>query len=217
MKKLIATGVVIILSAALFSCASMHTDQTKGTAVGAGTGAAVGAILGQVIGGDTESTLIGAGIGTAIGGIAGNQIGRYMDLQEQDLRNAIAASESASMRRERDILRATFKGEAYFDYDSSRLKPGIYSELRRISDILIKYPNSRIEVAGHTDTKGSEEYNFDLSKKRAEVVANQLIYNGVSAQRIMAIGYGESRPISSDEATNRRVEIIIKPVVDGSL
>ena len=217
MKKLIVTGVVIVLSATLFSCAAIQTNQEKGTAVGAGTGAAVGAILGQLIGGNTESTLIGAGIGTAIGGLTGNQVGKYMDRQEQELRNAIAASEAASVRREQDLLRVTFKGEAYFDYDSSRLKPGVYSELRRISDILLKYPHSRIEVAGHTDTKGSEGYNLDLSKQRAEVVANQLIYNGVSAQRIMAVGYGESRPISSDDAMNRRVEILIKPVVKGSL
>jgi len=216
MKKIIITGVVIVLSATLFSCATMQTNQERGTAIGAGTGAAVGAILGQVIGGDTESTLIGAGIGAALGGLTGNQVGKYMDLQEQELRNAMAASESASIRREQDILRATFKSEAYFEYDSSRLKPGAYPELRRISDILIKYPHSRIEVAGHTDTKGSEEYNQKLSEQRAEVVANQLIYNGVSAQRIIAVGYGESRPISSNDAMNRRVEILIKPVMESS-
>ena len=86
----------------------MQTNQEKGTAIGAGTGAAVGAVLGQVIGRDTKSTLIGAGIGAAVGGLAGNQIGRYMDRQEQELRNAIAASEEASIYREQDILRATF-------------------------------------------------------------------------------------------------------------
>lgn len=217
MKKLIVTGVVIVLSATVFSCASVQTSQERGTAVGAGTGAAVGAILGQVIGRDTESTLIGAGIGAALGGLTGNQVGKYMDLQERELRHAMAASESASIRREQDILRATFKSEAYFDFDSSRLKPGAYPELSRISDILIKYPHSRIEVAGHTDNKGSQAYNQRLSERRAQVVANQLIYNGVSAQRIMAVGYGESRPISSNDAMNRRVEILIKPVVKGSL
>ena len=216
MKKLIATGIVIVLSATFFSCATMQTNQGRGTAIGAGTGAAVGAILGQVIGGDTESTLIGAGIGAALGGLTGNQVGKYMDLQEQELRHAMAASESASIRREQDILRATFKSEAYFEYDSSRLKPGAYPELRRISDILIKYPHSRIEVAGHTDTKGSEEYNQRLSERRAEAVANQLINNGVSAQRVIAVGYGESRPISSNDAMNRRVEILIKPVMESS-
>lgn len=216
MKKLIIAGVIFVFSATLFSCATMQTNQQRGTAVGAGTGAAVGAILGQVIGRDTESTLIGAGIGAALGGLTGNQVGKYMDLQERELRNAVAASESASIQREQEVLRATFKSEAYFDYDSSRLKPGAYPELRRVADILIKYPHSRIEVAGHTDTKGSMEYNQRLSEQRAQAVANQLIYNGVSAQRVTAVGYGESRPISSNDAMNRRVEILIKPIMEGS-
>ncbi|MCP3872055.1 MAG: OmpA family protein [Desulfobacteraceae bacterium] len=215
MKKHFSIGVVFIISATLFSCATMQTNQEKGTAIGAGSGAAVGAILGQAIGKDTESTLIGAGIGAALGGLAGNQIGRYMDLQEQELRNAIAASESASIRREQDILRATFKGEAYFDSDSDQLKPGGYPELRRISKILNKYPQTTIEVNGHTDVRGPEEYNQRLSERRAEAVKNELIQNGVLAQRIRAVGYGESRPISSDHAVNRRVEILIAPIRKG--
>lgn len=215
MKKLIITGIVIVLSATLFSCASMQTKQEKGSAVGAGTGAALGAVLGQVIGGDTESTLIGAGIGAAVGGLAGNQIGRYMDLQEQELRNAIAASQAASIHREQDILRATFKGEAYFDYDSAQLKPGVYPELRRIADVLNRYPQTTIEVGGHTDSRGAEEYNQKLSELRANAVKNELIHNGVSAQRIKAVGYGESRPISSNHSMNRRVEIIIEPIGQG--
>ncbi|MCG8688838.1 MAG: OmpA family protein [Desulfobacterales bacterium] len=215
MKTRIVTGLFIMISLTLFSCASMQTNQQKGTAVGAGSGAAVGAILGQAIGGNTESTLIGAGIGAAVGGIAGNQIGKYMDMQEQELRNAIAASEAASIRREQDILRATFKGEAYFDYDSSQLKPGAYEELRRIADILNKYPQTTIEVGGHTDTRGSEEYNQRLSEQRAQAVGNELMRNGVAAQRITIVGYGESRPISSDHAMNRRVEVIIEPIRQG--
>ena len=215
MKKVSWAVLVLIIGVSLFSCAGMQTKQEQGTAVGAGVGAGVGAILGQAIGKDTEATLIGAGIGAALGGLAGNQVGKYMDLQERELRDAVAASEAASIRREQDILRATFKGEAYFDYDSSRLKPGAYAELRRVSDVLIKYPHSRIEVGGHTDTKGSEAYNQRLSERRAEVVKDELIRNGVSPQRIRAVGYGESRTISSDDAMNRRVEILIDPIVEG--
>jgi len=214
MKKFLIAFIFVIF-ANLFSCAGMQTKQGQGTAVGAGVGAGVGAILGQAIGKDTESTLIGAGIGAALGGIAGNQVGRYMDVQEQDLRNAIATSKSASIKREQDILTATFKGEAYFDYDSSQLKPGAYAELKRISDVLNKYPQTTIEVGGHTDTTGSEEYNQTLSEKRAEAVKNELIQNGISPERIRAMGYGESRPISSDHAMNRRVEIIIVPIRQG--
>lgn len=215
MKNLFTVGIVLMVSAALVSCASMQSNQGKGTAVGAGGGAAVGAILGQAIGRNTESTLIGAGIGAALGGLAGNQIGRYMDLQEQELRNAIADSESASIRREADILRATFKGEAYFDTDSDQLKPGAIPELRRISEILNTYPQTTIEVGGHTDVRGSEEYNQALSERRAEAVKTELIRNGVQPQRIRAVGYGESRPISSDHALNRRVEILIVPIQQG--
>ena len=215
MKKFFLFGLIIFLSISLFSCATTQTRQDRGTAVGAGVGAGVGAALGQVIGGDTESTLIGAGIGAALGGIAGNQVGRYMDQQERDLRDAISASESASIARDQDILRATFKGEAFFDYDSSVLKPGAYPELQRIAGILNKYPQTYIEVGGHTDTRGSDEYNQVLSEKRANAVKNELINNGVMARRIKAVGYGESRPISSDHAMNRRVEIIIEPIRQG--
>ncbi len=215
MKKNIIAVLGILITVSFISCASLQTNQEQGTAVGVGVGAGVGAILGQAIGGDTQGTLVGAGIGAALGGLAGNQIGRYMDLQEQDLKNAIAASDAASVRREQDILRATFKGEAFFDYDSTQLKPGGYAELQRVAEVLNRYPQTTIEIGGHTDTRGSEEYNQTLSLKRADAVRQALMQNGVRPERMQTIGYGESRPISSDHATNRRVEIIIVPVRQG--
>jgi outer membrane protein OmpA-like peptidoglycan-associated protein len=193
----------------------MNTGQEKGTAVGAGVGAGVGAILGQAIGRNKKSTLIGAGIGAAIGGLAGNQIGRYMDLQEKELRDAMAASKAASIRREEDVLRATFKGEAFFDFNSAQLKPGGYAELERMAEILNKYPQTTIEIGGHTDIRGSEVYNQTLSLKRARSVRDVLIQNGVAPDRMQTIGYGESLPISSDHAMNRRVEIVIAPIRQG--
>ena len=215
MKKIIFTILSTLIVAGLFSCANLQTRQEKGTAVGVGVGAGVGALLGQAIGNDTESTLIGAGIGAALGGLAGNQVGRYMDMQEQELQTALAASKTASIKREQDILRATFKGEAYFDFDSTQLKPGAYDEFKRISDILNKYPLTNIEIGGHTDAKGSDEYNQALSLKRAEVVKEVLIQNGINPERMRAVGYGETRPISSDPAMNRRVEILIIPIQQG--
>ena len=215
MRKNVLMVLSVLVFMSFFSCATLQNNQQQGTAVGAGVGAGVGAILGQAIGRDTESTLIGAGIGAALGGIAGNQIGRYMDLQEQDLRNAVAASEAASIQREQDILRATFKGEAYFDFNSTELKPGGYAELKRVAEILNKYPQTIIEIGGHTDIKGAEEYNQTLSLKRAEAVRDALMQNGVIPERMKTVGYGESRPISSDHAMNRRVEIIIVPIRQG--
>jgi outer membrane protein OmpA-like peptidoglycan-associated protein len=86
--------------------------------------------------------------------------------------------------------------------------PGLPSVLR-------KYNQTQIEVAGHTDTTGSEEYNQQLSVRRADAVKNALIQQGINPARIVAIGYGESQPISSDNAMNRRVEIVIIPVTSG--
>lgn len=202
---------VILLTITMAGCAG-QTNQQQGTAVGAGVGAGLGAILGQAIGGDTEATLLGAGIGAAIGGIAGNQIGKYMDQQEADLRNAMAASEAASIQRNQDVLTATFKGEAFFDFNSAALKPGAYMEISRVANVLNKYPQTTIQVGGHTDSKGSEEYNLKLSQRRAEAVSNALVQRGVDPRRIQTIGYGETMPISSDDAMNRRVEIIITPI-----
>jgi outer membrane protein OmpA-like peptidoglycan-associated protein len=215
MKKIMITILSLFVLVGLSSCASLQTNQEQGTAVGAGVGAGVGAILGQVIGKNTQATLIGAGIGAALGGLTGNQVGRYMDKQEQELRDAMAASETASLRREQDVLRATFKGEAFFDLNSTALKPGGYADLERIAQILNKYPQTRIEIGGHTDIQGPEEYNQKLSLERAASVQDVLVANGVAPNRMEIVGYGESRPISSDHAMNRRVEVLIVPIMQG--
>jgi outer membrane protein OmpA-like peptidoglycan-associated protein len=213
MKKTVLHIIICsALIASLTSCASLDTKQKQGTAVGAGVGAGVGAALGQAIGRNTKSTVIGAGIGAALGGLAGNQVGRYMDNQEQELRNVMASSEASSIRRSEDVLVATFKGETFFNHDSSMLLPGGFTEVSRIASILNKYNQTQIEVGGHTDSTGDEQYNQQLSMRRAEAVKNALVQQGINPSRIRTYGYGESRPISSNAATNRRVEITIIPV-----
>lgn len=212
MKLIRGVIVPIALTLLLSSCASIDTNQKQGTAIGAGVGAGVGALLGQAIGHNTDSTLIGAGIGAALGGLAGNQVGLYMDNQERELRNVMASSEAASIRRSQDVLVATFKGETFFKHDSSALLPGGYNEIARMASVLNKYPQTQIEVGGHTDSTGSEQYNQQLSLRRAHSVENALIQQGVAHNRIRAVGYGESRPISSNNAMNRRVEVVIIPL-----
>ena len=210
MKKTIAILASLILAISLFSCAG-PTQQQRGAKTGALIGAAGGAILGQVIGGHTESTLLGAAIGTAVGGIAGYQIGAYMDRQEQELKAAMATSEAASIQRTHDVLTATFHSEYLFDFDSSTLKPGAYTEIGRVANILNRYPQTTIRVEGHTDSKGSEEYNQTLSEKRSLSVKNALTQRGVDPTRIQTVGFGELQPISSNDAMNRRVVIVIIP------
>ncbi len=210
MKKMRLT-VLIILSLFIVSCAGT-TNQSSKTKEGVLVGAGVGAILGQVIGGDTEGTLIGAGIGAALGGVAGNQIGAYMDRQEADLRNVMAASESASVTRSQNVLTATFKSNMFFDTNSSILKSGAYSELDRVAKVLRDYPQTRIRVEGHTDSKGAAAYNMTLSEKRAQAVADALVQRNVDPSRMQIMGFGESQPVSSSDADNRRVNIVIIPV-----
>jgi outer membrane protein OmpA-like peptidoglycan-associated protein len=211
MKNTLAIILIVVLAVGLFSCAG-PTQQERGAKTGAMIGAASGAILGQVIGRDTEATLLGAGIGAAVGGLAGHQIGAYMDRQEQELRNVMAASEAASIQRTQNVLTATFKSEVFFDFDSASLKPGGHAEIGRVAGILNKYPQTTIRVEGHTDSKGSETYNQTLSERRAQAVKNALVQQGVNGMRIHPIGFGESQPISSNDAMNRRVNIVIIPL-----
>ncbi len=214
MKKVILSGLLFVFLISLTSCAYQNKQQ-KGTAVGAGVGAAAGAVIGQAIGRDTESTLLGAAIGAAVGGLAGNQIGAYMDRQEQALRDALAASEAASIQREQDVLTATFKSDTYFKFDSATLLSGGQREMDRVAAVLNQYPQTTIRVEGHTDATGSEEYNLQLSQRRARAVADALVQRNVYPERITTVGLGESQLISSDPATNRRVNIVIEPIRRG--
>jgi outer membrane protein OmpA-like peptidoglycan-associated protein len=214
MKKHLVLLLIGLLALSLLSCETATRGQ-KGAAIGAGVGAAAGAGLGQAIGRNTKGTLIGAGIGAAIGGLAGWQIGAYMDRQEAALQQAFADSEAAAVSREQDVLTATFKGDVFFDFDSAILKPGAYTEIDRTATVLNNYPQTTILVAGHTDSRGSETYNQQLSERRAQAVRDALVARGVDPRRLRVIGYGESQPISSNDAMNRRVELRIEPIRQG--
>lgn len=207
---------VASLSIILVSCTPPQTNTGKGGAYGAAGGAVAGAIIGQVAGRDTKSTLIGAALGAAVGGATGAGIGSMMDNQERDMRDALAESEAAAIRREGDLIAISLKGDVTFDYNSAVVRPGLYSEIDRIANILIKYPQTVIRVEGHTDSSGSESYNMDLSQRRADSVKNIIIQRGVSENRIETMPFGESMPIADNStevgrAMNRRVEIKIAP------
>jgi len=214
MKK--SLWIVMIGLLVLSGCAAPQTNTGKGAAYGAAGGAIAGAVLGQAIGRDTEGTLLGAAAGAAVGAAAGAGVGQMMDRQEAEMRDALAASEATAVRREGDLLAITLKGDVSFDLDSDIVRPGLYNELDRIAQIMIKYPQTSILVEGHTDSTGSESYNQQLSERRANSVKNLLIQRGVQAYRINILGYGESRPVATNATPegrqmNRRVEIRINP------
>lgn len=216
-RKLIA----LILALSIVACAGMSQRQKTGTAIGTAGGAGVGAVIGGAYGGNTGAW-IGGLIGAGLGGLAGYQVGSYMDRQEAELNAALEESRAynrASIERDRentDVLLATFKGDVFFDFDSAALKPGAYAEIDRIAPVFLKYDHTAIQVEGHTDQIGTETYNQRLSEQRAEAAKNALIQKGIDVQRIRAVGFGESQPISSDNAMNRRVTLRIIPLVKES-
>lgn len=226
MKKTFVWTIVIA-----FMLAGCATKTQTGALVGSGLGAAIGAGVGQAAGHDTRSTLLGAAIGAAVGGLAGGAIGHYMDRQEESMRQALANVEEASIRRDQevlaeagrdatkksvDVLTVTFKSDYLFAVNSSSLLAGSYDELNRVANVLKQYPETNIQIAGHTDSSGSEDYNQRLSERRAESVKNALVGTGVNPSRLTTVGYGESKPIASNNTEagrqqNRRVEIRIIP------
>lgn len=214
------TGISIFLCCILLlaGCAGTGTmtKGQKGGLLGAGGGAVVGAILGQAIGHDSRSTLIGAAIGAAVGGAGGYGVGAMMDKQEKDMRDVLAESEAAAVTREGNLLSVTFKGDVTFDTNSAELRPGLYNEINRVAGVLNQYPETLIRVEGHTDSKGSDEYNMNLSRKRANAVKTLLAMRGVAESRIEASGYGKTMPVATNDTEagrqkNRRVEIRIAP------
>jgi outer membrane protein OmpA-like peptidoglycan-associated protein len=204
----------------LLACASQgpYTKQQKGTAIGAATGAAIGAAVGGASTGKKDRTkgiIIGGLAGAVAGGLLGNQVGAYMDRQEEALRQAMAAAtaaDQASIQRSQDVLTATFKSDMFFDFDSVTIKPGAYAELDRVAKVLSDYPQTTIQIQGHTDSSGAEAYNQALSERRANAVRDALIQRGVAPERLTTIGFGESQPISSSAAMNRRVSLVMTPI-----
>ncbi len=213
MKKLFVMLLVVLL---LAGCTPPQNNQEKGTRYGALGGAAAGALLGQVIGGNTKGTLIGAGVGALAGGVIGNQVGKSMDEQEAAMRRELASVEAANIQRNADVLAVTFKSDYLFAVGSANLNAGAFDEISRVSRVLNQYPDTNIQVAGHTDSTGSEEFNQTLSVNRAENVKNALVGQGVNPGRITTIGFGESAPVADNSSEsgrqlNRRVVITIRP------
>ncbi|SHI79320.1 Outer membrane protein OmpA [Malonomonas rubra DSM 5091] len=210
-----------VLLATLTACATNTTHEN--TKKGAGIGALVGAVSGAIIGYQNDHSggaLRGALIGGAAGGAIGAGAGAYMDKQqtefEQQLANERAQHQIEIERQQNEILKLTMSSEVSFDYDSAVIKSSFYSPLDKIADIMNRYPQTQIVVAGHTDSKGSEEYNLQLSLRRANAVADYLMARNVDRYRLGTEGRGELEPIASNDtaagrAQNRRVEIFVVP------
>ena len=188
------------------------------------TGAMVGAVAGAVIGHQVNHKR-GAYVGAALGALVGGGVGYYMDKQQQELEDQLAREQAAHeleiQRMRDDSLKLTLDSEVSFDFDSAEIKHGFRHTLDKLARVIQKYDKTVVHVVGHTDSVGSAAYNQQLSRRRAEAVGRYLSARGVNPARIHTEGRGESEPraTNSTEAgrqLNRRVEIFLKPVVEGA-
>ena len=205
-KRIFTLFLIFSFLAVTMGCAEWSRTQ-KGAAIGAGAGAAAGGLIGYA----TGSTVAGILIGAAVGGVAGGFIGNYMDKQAAEIERDI---EGAKVERVGEGIKITFSSGILFDVDKSNLKDPYKGELSQLATILNKYEDTHILLAGHTDATGSDEYNLELSRRRAGSVANYLATQNVNRVRFTTEGYGKTDPITSNEtaegrAQNRRVEVAI--------
>jgi outer membrane protein OmpA-like peptidoglycan-associated protein len=167
-------------------------QQTSKVVKGAGIGAAAGAVIGLLTKGDKlENALIGAGVGALAGGVSVTRMG--------------------------DNITLNMPSNITFALNSADLNQGFYNALDGVSMVLKEYNKTVIEVAGHTDSSGSDQYNQALSQRRAQSVAGYLSSHGVQGQRLITVGAGEAHPVASNDneqgrAANRRVELTIVPI-----
>ncbi|MHB0775008.1 OmpA family protein [Halomonas sp. WWR20] len=226
MKKAIWLALPLSAAIGLTGCASndpysgqsqsQNQSQRGKTLTGASVGAALGAVAGALSGDGSSSRRDRALIGAAAGAAIGGGVGAYMDAQESKLREGLQGTGIDVAREGNDIV-LNMPNSVTFGFDSSELQTSARQALNDVNAVLREYPDTRITVAGHTDSTGSDSYNQRLSEQRAQTVAQYLTQGGVASSRINAVGYGESQPVASNEsetgrAQNRRVEITLTPI-----
>jgi len=209
MKNFKLTLFTLATIAVLASCSSYKklNNSNKGAIIGTAGGAAAGAVIGKVAG----NTALGAIIGAAVGGGTGAIIGRHMDKQAAEIKKQVP---DAKVERVGEGIEVEFSSAVLFGFDQSALTTTANNTLNQLIIILNKYPNTNLEVQGHTDSLGTVEYNNQLSIKRATNVANYLTNNGIANSRITIKGFGASAPkytnlTDEGRKQNRRVEFLI--------
>jgi outer membrane protein OmpA-like peptidoglycan-associated protein len=214
-------GVVFLAGAlALTACTTNpYTGEKQprkaatGAAIGAAAGAAIGALTNTSSGSEAATNaLIGAGIGA----LAGAGVGYYMDQQEKKLRQQLQGT-GVSVTRMGDNIVLNMPGNITFGTNLYDVNSTFYNTLNSVALVLKEYDKTIVNVMGHTDSTGSDQYNLDLSQRRANSVTQYLIAQGLMPQRFVVQGFGESRPVATNDTPegrqlNRRVEIQISPL-----
>ena len=218
MKKVLSLAAATMMLAACTTTTQNGDTDRNNAATGAIIGAVAGALLGSQVDDDGNRDR-GILVGAAAGAAAGAGIGVVMDRQENEFRAALEEEQRRSeieIERVRDdLLKLTFDSEVTFDFDSALIKSDFQSSLNKVSDVIAKY-ESEAEVVGHTDSRGSESYNQQLSEKRAMAVKIYLLEHGTEIRQLSSSGRGETQPRATNETEagrqlNRRVEIFVTP------
>jgi len=215
-RSQIMTAAAMAMAGVMLSgCAqNPYQGENRQAATGATIGAGAGALLGNLVAGSgnrTGGTLVGAAVGATVGGLVGHQ----MDQQEAQLRQQMADT-GVQVQRQGDTIRLRAPDSITFATNSSTIRPQFRQALDEVASSIQQYPNTVVRVEGHTDSTGSAAYNQQLSVNRAQSVVSYLAQHGVPYDRLKAVGYGMTRPITSNataagRAQNRRVEILIIP------
>ena len=201
-------SLLLALSAALLlgGCATWNKTK-KGAVIGTAAGGAAGAVIGKTAG----NTALGAIIGAAVGGGAGAIIGHQMDKQAEEIKKTVP---DAKVDRVGEGIVVEFSSNVLFAFDESNLSGDAKMNLGKLVTVLEGYPETNIEVQGHTDSKGSVAYNQNLSEQRATVVSRYLTNSGIATSRLNIVGFGETLPKYANDTSdgrlqNRRVEFLI--------
>ena len=207
MKHLKILLILIVSATVVLAGCSTWSKTVKGAVIGTAAGGAVGAAVGQAAG----NPALGAIIGAAVGGTTGTIIGHHMDKQAEELKEAVP---DATVERVGEGITVEFSSAVLFAVNKSDLSTEARGNLDKLVTVLNTYPDTNIEVQGHTDDTGTEAYNQTLSEKRATSVSGYLAEKGIEATRVTTKGYGELAPkydnTTDDGRTqNRRVEFLI--------
>ncbi|GAB3752375.1 OmpA family protein [Lysobacter olei] len=212
------TGCATTAGGGTYGSADTTTSQDgmSRTQKGALIGAAVGAVAGLLSGDDATERRQRALVGAGVGGLAGGAIGNYQDRQERALREKMAGT-GVEVVRNGDNITLNMPSNITFGFDRADLQPQFYPVLNDVAATLQEYNQTIVEVAGHTDSVGTDSYNQQLSERRAASVGHYLMSKGLVRDRFILVGAGETRPVASNDteagrAQNRRVEITLVPL-----
>jgi outer membrane protein OmpA-like peptidoglycan-associated protein len=215
----LAAAFALLAGCATYTGQTSDPDDPSRTGRGALIGAAIGAVAGLLSGDDATERRQRAMVGAGIGGLTGAAVGAYQDRQEAELRRRTAGT-GIDVTRDGDVIKLNLPDGVTFDFNRADLKSQFYPALNGVATTMADYNQTIVEVSGHTDSVGSDDYNQRLSEERAEAVANYLVGRGLVRERFEVVGMGERYPVAdnnSDDgrARNRRVEIRVVPLTNG--